>query len=54
MTLKHFIAAELIDWDYAPLGHDACTGRNFSEQQNTWVEKTKSTPGTAWVKAVYR
>jgi hypothetical protein len=30
---RHFIAAEVVDWDYAPKGKDGCTGEPFSEDQ---------------------
>ena len=29
----YYIAAELIDWDYAPAGLDGCSGQPFTEEQ---------------------
>lgn len=38
---RYFIAAELIDWDYTPLGKDGCSNQSFTEDQEVRA-------GAAW------
>lgn len=51
---NYYIAAELVDWDYAPLGMDGCSGRPFTEDQEVFVKTTKETLGSKYTKAVFR
>ncbi|GBF99637.1 multicopper ferroxidase [Raphidocelis subcapitata] len=51
---RHYIAAELLDWDYVPLGLDGCTGQPFNEDQEVFVKTTNETMGSRYTKAVYR
>ena len=50
----HYIAAEEVDWDYAPLGRDEMMGHAFSEDQSVFVESGPETIGRHYRKAVYR
>lgn len=51
---KYYIAAELVDWDYAPLGRDGCTGAPWTPDQETFVKTTNETLGSRYRKAVFR
>lgn len=53
-SVKHFIAAEEVDWDYSPLKKDGCTGIEFNEEQKIFTEPGFYQPGSKYVKAVYR
>ena len=37
MTRTYYIAADEVEWDYAPLGHNGITGEPFGDQENTFV-----------------
>ncbi|KAI8463551.1 MAG: multicopper ferroxidase [Monoraphidium minutum] len=51
---RYFIAAELLDWDYAPLGMDGCRGQPWSEWQEIFVKTTNESMGSRYRKAVFR
>lgn len=50
---EHYIAAEEVEWDYAKAGMNKCTGEDFGEEENVFVEAGKQTPGSKYVKARY-
>jgi hypothetical protein len=51
---RYFIAAEAVEWDYAPLGLDGCTGEAFGEGARVFVERVNgSTIGSRYLKALY-
>ncbi|KAI0559995.1 Cupredoxin [Gracilaria domingensis] len=54
VDVTHYIAADEIDWDYAPLGRDGCTGDPFGEDDQVFTEPGPVTPGSRYIKAVYR
>ncbi|KAI7843651.1 hypothetical protein COHA_002890 [Chlorella ohadii] len=51
---RYFIRAELADWNYTPLGLDACTNSTFGPDAEVFVAKTNVTVGSVYKKAVYR
>src|SRR5258708_30962463 len=50
----HFIAAEEIDWDYAPSGRDEAMGHPFGEFEKNYMESGPHRIGREYKKAVYR
>lgn len=54
VDMTHYIAADEIDWDYTPLGKDGCTGAPFGEGEKVFTEPGPFTPGSRYIKAVYR
>jgi len=50
----YFIAAEEIDWDYAPLGRDEAMGHAFDEFEKNYMEPGPHHIGRIYKKAVYR
>jgi len=52
-TKIYYIAADEIEWDFAPSGIDQITGQPFSEYQQYWTEPGPYTLGTKAKKAVY-
>ena len=50
----YFIAADEIEWDYAPAGQDLTMGMPFTEAQNIFVKNTENRIGKIYLKAVYR
>jgi hypothetical protein len=40
-TRKHYIRAEEVVWDYAPLGENALYGRPFTEEERVFTEVCK-------------
>jgi FtsP/CotA-like multicopper oxidase with cupredoxin domain len=50
----HYIAAEEIDWDYAPMGGDHMMGHPFDETQQLWVAREEGRIGRVYRKAVFR
>jgi hypothetical protein len=51
-TRTYYLAAEPIDWDYAPAGKNLCTGKAFESEDE--LKYTKQGIGTKYKKAVYR
>lgn len=49
----HYIAAEEVEWDYAPLGHDEMMGKAFDEDQAIFVERRPGLIGKRYIKARY-
>jgi FtsP/CotA-like multicopper oxidase with cupredoxin domain len=50
----HFIAAEEIGWDYAPLGRDEAMGHSFGEFEKNYTEAGPHRIGRIYKKAIYR
>jgi FtsP/CotA-like multicopper oxidase with cupredoxin domain len=50
----YYIAADEVDWDYAPLGIDQMSGMPFDHMSQLWTEHTKDRIGKVYRKAVYR
>ncbi len=53
-TRVYYIAADEIDWDYAPGGIDQMTGKPVDGYQKQFVERTPTSIGSVYRKAVYR
>jgi FtsP/CotA-like multicopper oxidase with cupredoxin domain len=53
-TRRYFIAADEVDWDYAPSGKDLITGKPFGEDANVFVESGEDRIGRVYRKAIYR
>lgn len=51
--VTHYIAAELVDWDYAKSGMNQCTKQPFGEEEDVFVQAGAQTPGSRYVKAMY-
>ena len=50
----HFIAAEEVEWDYAPLARDEAIGHPFDEFEKNYVEAGPHRIGRIYRKAIYR
>jgi FtsP/CotA-like multicopper oxidase with cupredoxin domain len=53
-TRVYYIAADEIDWDYAPGGIDQMTGKPVEGYQKQYIERTPTSIGSVYRKAVYR
>jgi len=53
-TRTYYLAAEEVDWNYAPSGRNAVTGKGFDDIADTWVKKGKSRIGSTYAKCLYR
>ena len=53
-THTYYIAADEVDWDYAPGGVNKMMGMKFEGYSKTFVEKGPHRIGTVYRKAVYR
>ena len=51
---QYHIAADEIEWDYAPAGRDMCSDQDFDEVSQVYTEKGRHRIGTKYTKAVYR
>ena len=50
----YFIAADEVEWDYAPLGFNNITGQPFDEAANVFVANGPDRIGSKYIKALYR
>eukprot|EP00879_Flechtneria_rotunda_P000261 GHRR01000344.1.p1 GENE.GHRR01000344.1~~GHRR01000344.1.p1 ORF type:complete len:1159 (+),score=375.53 GHRR01000344.1:116-3592(+) len=50
----YYIAAEIEDWNYAPLGFDGCSGNPWNTDQEVFVKTTNETLGSVYRKAFFR
>ena len=50
----HYIAADEVDWDYAPSGKNQITGAAFGPTENVFVENGPNRIGHVYRKALYR
>src|SRR3954452_16265054 len=53
-TRTYYIAADEVNWDYAPQGKNMITGQPFGDEENVFVQHTASTIGSTYEKALYR
>jgi FtsP/CotA-like multicopper oxidase with cupredoxin domain len=53
-TRSYYIAADEVDWDYAPGGVNKMMGMKFEGYSKTFVEKGPDRIGTVYRKAIYR
>lgn len=54
INVTHYIAADEVTWDYTPLNEDGCSGEAFGEDEKVFTEPGEATPGSRYVKAMYR
>jgi manganese oxidase len=53
-TRHYYIAADEVEWDYAPSGVNKITGQPFGDAENVFVERGEHRIGRVYRKAVYR
>src|SRR5512132_3907465 len=53
-TRTYYIAADEVDWNYAPADHDHMTGKPYDERARYYTEKGPDRIGPVYRKAVYR
>lgn len=55
-TRTYFVAADLVDWDYAPSGMNLVSGAPFTEEEALFVEQDEAATriGRVYRKALYR
>lgn len=51
---RYFIAADEVEWDYAPSGINRITGRRFDDGANVFVQRGENRIGSRYRKALYR
>lgn len=55
VTRRYFVAAEEVDWDYAPDGYDVTMGRDFGEDASVFVAGNGvDRVGSVYRKAIFR
>jgi manganese oxidase len=53
-VITYYVAAEEIEWDYAPTGKNVITGEDFTAEENVFVEAGPDRIGRVYTKTVYR
>jgi len=53
-TRTYYIAADEVDWDYAPTGRNVIAGRAFNDDENVFVGQGPGRIGSTYKKAQYR
>ena len=53
-TARYYIAADEVEWDYAPIGRDKCSDQEFDEVSHIYTSKGPHRIGTKYIKAIYR
>src|SRR3954462_4805781 len=53
-TRTYYIAADEVNWDYAPQGKNMITGQPFGDEENVFVQNGLSRIGSTYRKALYR
>src|SRR3954470_8183785 len=53
-TRTYYIAADEVNWDYAPQGKNMITGQPFGDEENVFVQHPATTIGSTYKKALYR
>jgi hephaestin len=53
-TRTYYIAADEVEWDYAPTGIDQLTGKPFDHMSMMYIEQGKDRIGRTYHKAVFR
>lgn len=54
VTRTYYIAADEVDWDYAPAGKDLITGAPWNAMSARYMEPAPGRVGRVWHKAIYR
>ena len=54
VTRTYYVAADEVEWDYAPTGSNQITGEPFGEDENVFVERGPDRIGKVYTKALYR
>src|SRR4051794_36931644 len=50
----YYIAADEVNWDYAPTGRNQITGKPFTDDENVFVGNGPNRIGSKYKKALYR
>jgi len=50
----YYVAAEEVEWDYAPLGFNAITGNPFTTAEQAFTQRGPNRIGSKYVKCLYR
>ena len=50
----YYIAADEVDWDYAPAGRNLIAGRPFNDDENVFVQRGPDRIGSTYKKALFR
>jgi hephaestin len=53
-TRTYYIAADEVDWNYAPQGKNMITGQPFTDDENVFVQNGPDRIGSTYRKALYR
>src|ERR1043165_5556037 len=53
-TRTYYIAADEVQWDYAPSGTNQITGKAFDDEANVFVENGSDRIGKVYLKSQYR
>jgi hephaestin len=53
-THHYYVAADAVDWDYAPSGRNLVSGEEFSPLEQVWVGRGPDRIGRVYRKALYR
>jgi manganese oxidase len=53
-TLTYYVGIDEVMWDYAPQGRNLITGEAFGDEENVFVQRTPTTIGSVYKKALYR
>jgi FtsP/CotA-like multicopper oxidase with cupredoxin domain len=53
-TRVYYIAADEVNWDYAPAGRNVIAGRPFDDDENVFVQQGPSRIGSTYRKALFR
>jgi manganese oxidase len=53
-TRRYYIAADVVDWDYAPSGKNLITGQDFTDDENVFVGSGPDRIGRVYKKSLYR
>ncbi|MDP2661708.1 MAG: multicopper oxidase domain-containing protein [Dehalococcoidia bacterium] len=54
VTRTYYIAADEVDWDYAPTDINQITGQAFGDAENVFVQQGRDRIGKVYIKALYR
>ena len=54
MVRTYYVAADAVDWNYAPLGYNAISGQAFGDQENVFVKNGPDRIGSTYRKSIYR
>lgn len=54
VTHTYYIAADEVDWDYAPTNKNQIMGRDFNDDENVFMQSGDDRIGKVYIKSVYR